>query len=198
MAPFFKKPLKGLIGLLLVTSLTSFGCGGGKGKDFSGTIKGIVTAASVISFKPLDNVFKKISAGIKGVPGAICILEGNDKSVETDSKGFFQFTNVDPGKYVLICKKMAFDGKVFIFLNFAEAHAGQTSDLGSIEITQAGNIQGKATVADLEDHAGIIVFIPGTPIHTSTDATGAYLIKDVPQGTYELHSLYFRQSLFHV
>lgn len=67
-----------------------------------------------------------------------------------------------------------------------EVQDGETVDLGTVDIKKTGGIQGKATLADQTDHTGISVYIPGTSMQARTDATGAYLINDVPEGTYDL------------
>ncbi len=192
MPPFYNRTEKNFIWLLLLIFL-SIGCGSqgpipaGKEENLS-SIKGVVTATSAISFKANPKTFKVAAAsGTVTVPGALCTIEGTDKSNTTDANGFFQITNVVAGSYILICKKTATDGKVYAFLRIVEVQDGETVDLGTVDIKKTGSIQGKATLADQTDHTGISVFIPGTSMQARTDPTGAYLINDVPEGTYELH-----------
>lgn len=180
--------------ILLLILLTFSGCGSSnstpsnKGENSKGIIKGTVTAASSVVFKGKPLLPKTAFAGNTGVAGAVCVLEGTDNSVTTDASGFFQMSNVPAGSYILICKKTASeDGKVYAFLEIVEVQDGETVDLGTVDIKKTGGIQGKATLSDQTDHTGISVYIPGTSMQARTDATGAYLINDVPEGTYELH-----------
>src|SRR3990172_1838061 len=185
------KTAKCLSGLFLIIVLSLIGCASGTTDSNSnnspetktGNITGKVVASSSIVFKI---AYQETLTGTVGVPGAVCTIEGTDKSAATDEQGSFTITDVSPGSYIVICKKTALDGKVFAFLKIAEVQPGQTADTGTIQITQTGAIQGKATLADQTDHTGIIVYIPGTSMQARTDATGAYLINDVPEGTYEL------------
>jgi hypothetical protein len=180
------------------------GCGGG-GKSTappsqngtqSGIIRGIVTAPSSIAFKPGSSInvtsspastlgVSEAPGGSVGVAGAVCTLAGTDKSATTDPAGVFTLTDVPPGSYLIICKKTAEDGTVYAFLKAADVQNGETVDLGMVEISQTGSIQGNATLVDQLDHTGITVFIPGTSMQARTDALGNYRLNDVPEGTYE-------------
>src|SRR3989304_7503544 len=192
MPPYYKGIVKNLVWMLLLI-LLSAGCGSsgptpaGKEGNLS-SIKGVVTATLTIAFKANPKTFKVAAAsGTVTVPGALCTIEGTDKSTTTDANGFFQITNVVAGSYILICKKTATDGTVYAFLKIVEVQDGETVDLGTVDIKKTGSIQGKATLADQTYHTGISVFIPGTSMQARTDASGAYLITAVPEGTYELH-----------
>ena len=191
MTPSFIRTVKSLSCILLLIFL-SVGCGSqgstssGEGGNLS-TIKGIATAGSTISFKANPKGFKVAAAsGTVPVPGAVCTIEGTDKSTTTDENGLFQITDVAAGSYIIICKKTAADGKVYAFLKIVEVQNDEKIDLGTVEIKKTGSIQGKATLADQTDHTGISIFIPGTSMQARTDALGAYLINEVPEGTYEL------------
>lgn len=109
----------------------------------------------------------------------------------TDQNGFFTIKGVSPGSHILICKKTMTVGSTYAFLKIIEIPSCQGAsnvlDIGEQEITLAGKIQGKATLAGKTDHTGIRAYIPGTSMQATTDATGAYLINDVPVGTYQLH-----------
>ena len=65
-----------------------------------------------------------------------------------------------------------------------DGDSNSTSD--TTQDTQTGAIVGNAVLADQTDHAGISVYIPGIPIQAETNAAGAYLINDVPEGDYNL------------
>ena len=153
MPPYNNRTEKNFIWLLLLIFL-SVGCGSqgptieGKEGNLS-SIKGVVTATSTISFKANPKTFKVAAASdTVTVPGALCTIEGTDKSNTTDANGFFQITNVVEGSYILICKKTATDGKVYAFLRIVEVQDGETVDLGTVDIKKTVGIQGKATLAD--------------------------------------------------
>src|SRR3989304_4813051 len=185
------KIAKCLSGLFLIIVLSLIGCASGTTDSNSnnspetktGNITGKVVASSSIVFKI---AYQETLTGTVGVPGAVCTIEGTDKRATTDEQGSFTISDVAPGSCIVICKKTASDGKVFAFLKIAEVQPGQTADTGTIQITQTGAIYGKATLTDQTYHTGIIVYIPGTSMQARTDATGAYLINNVPEGTYEL------------
>lgn len=150
-----------------------------------GSITGIVVASSSITFKALKTAFQE--APTAGVPGAVCSIEGTDKNAATDEHGSFTISDVSPGSYIIICRKTASDGNIFAFLNSVEVQTGKTTDIGTIQVTQTRDIQGKATLADQTTHTGISVYIPGiTSMQAETNAAGAYVINNVPEGTYNL------------
>lgn len=193
MPPSHIKTLKNLIWLFLLI-IFSVGCGsqGETPANKSGslsTIKGIVTAASAISFKANPKTINKVAAatGTITVPGAVCTIEGTDKSSTSDENGLFQITNVTAGSYMLTCKKTSTDSKVYAFLKNVEVQGEKTVDIGQVEIKKTGAIQGRATLAGQTDYSGILVYVPRTSMQARTDASGAYLINDVPEGIYELH-----------
>lgn len=49
-----------------------------------------------------------------------------------------------------------------------------------------GRISGRATFYGLSDHEGIVVRAPGTKFSATTDASGAYVLRDLPTGIYSL------------
>lgn len=189
-----KGHLRGFIVLLVTVLISLVGCSSGTTNSDSnrtsdastGSLTGIVVASSSITFKAFKIAFQEALTDTTGVPGAVCTIEGTDKNDTTDEKGFFTMTDVAPGSYILICRKTAADGKSFAFLESVEVQKGETTDIGTIQVKQTGAIQGKATLADQTNQTGISVYIPGISMQATTDATGAYLIHDVPEGAYDL------------
>ncbi len=186
----FKNVNRWVIFILIIFFSISAGCGSGDQNDSNkgafGIIQGKVTASSNISFKLSKIAFQETLSGTVGISGAVCTLEGTGKSATTDEDGSFQISDVIPGSYIVICKKTALDGKVYAFLNIAEVRPGETTSLGTIEITQTGNIQGTSILEDKTDYTGITIYIPGTSMQARTDAAGAYLINNVPVGSYDI------------
>ncbi|MBI3608997.1 MAG: fibronectin type III domain-containing protein [Nitrospirae bacterium] len=114
------------------------------------------------------------------------MLEGTDKSATTDEHGQFRIADVPEGSYLLICRHVATDGTAYAFLRAVDARSGATTDIGIGEITPTGRIQGLATLADQTDHTGILAYVSGTSMQSRTDALGAFLIRDIPEGTYDI------------
>lgn len=196
MPPPSKGYPRGFIVLLLTVILGLAGCDSGTTNSddkissdaTTGSITGIVVASSSISFKASRIAFQETLTGTAGVSGAVCTIEGTGKNTSTDEHGFFTITDIAPASYILICRKTASDGKIFAYLENVVVKTGETTDIGTIQVTQTGAIQGKATLADQTHHEGISVYIPGLSMQAATDATGTYLINDVPEGTYNLFS----------
>lgn len=129
-----KHSAKFLQAFLILGLISLFGCGGGGsgassggGAPSGGTIKGKVTSPSGVSFKP-DSAGRQAGvAGAVDVPGAVCALEGTDRSAKTDQNGLFEITDVAAGHYLLICKKSDVNGKVYAFLKAVESRTTRRS-----------------------------------------------------------------------
>lgn len=187
---------RSITGYLLVLSIAflQISCGSSGGTTQSnnngsqtGTIQGVVTASSSIAFKAHLGIQRVAYKDTVGVPDAVCTIGGTNKSVTSDQNGFFKITNVTSGSYILICRKTASDGNVYAFLSIVEVQDGQTIDLGMMEISQTGSIQGKANLYEQTDHTGINFYIPGTSLQATTDSSGNYFLSGVPSGTYILY-----------
>lgn len=156
----------------------------------TGTIQGTVFASTGASVNARSRVVFSVANGTEAVAGALCTVEGTDKTGTTDQNGFFTINGVSPGSHILICKKTATDGTVFAFLKVVDVPNGKgassTLDIGNVEANATGSIQGKSTLVSQTNSMGISVYIPGTSMQALTDATGAYLISNVPEGTYGL------------
>ena len=126
------------------------------------------------------------SGDIVPVPGAVCTIEGTDKKDTTDGNGHFEIAGVSFGTHLLICTKTLADGNSYSFLEVIDVAEGSTTDIGTLEITLGGKIQGTAIMEGKTDQSGIKVFIPGTSYQAQTDSAGSYLIKNVPAGSYQL------------
>src|SRR3990172_5261924 len=116
------KTAKRLSGLFLIIVFSLIGSSSGttdsnnSPEHKTGNITGKVVASSSIVFKI---AYQETLTGTVGVPGAVCTIEGTDKSATTDEQGSFTITDVSPGSYIVICKKTASDGKVFAFCNYS-------------------------------------------------------------------------------
>ncbi|WP_146209956.1 carboxypeptidase regulatory-like domain-containing protein [Vitiosangium sp. GDMCC 1.1324] len=124
-----------------------------------------------------------------GAPGVECTLEGTNKRAVTDSKGYFRYSGLSVGSYLLICKRTTSTGVYALLMPIevprAEQGAGNVA-LGALELTAAGSLQGIARLADQSEHTGISVYVPGTSLRAQTNAQGEWLINVVPAGSYAL------------
>ncbi|TAL15809.1 hypothetical protein EPN96_11675 [bacterium] len=184
-----KKLMAALLILTLAYTLTACGGGGGGGSEAprSAAIKGTVVSSSDLS--AARGGLGLIVNGKYSVPGAVCTLEGTDKSGITDIEGNFTINGVGNGSYILICKKELSTGDVLVALQILEVTKdgtdSNTVNLGTIEISAEGTIVGKALLIGQSEHTGIKIYVPGTSFQANTDATGAFKL-DLPAGTYDL------------
>ncbi|MEO6667092.1 MAG: FG-GAP-like repeat-containing protein [Nitrospiria bacterium] len=175
-----------MITTILVTSCGSNGSApSNNSSDTLGVIQGTVSTPAGVSFqKAAFHTSGKTETG--GTAGVVCVLEGTDKTATTDGSGQFRISNVPAGEYLLICRHTAADGTLYAFLRVVEAHAGTITDIGIEQITPTGRIQGVATLDGQTNHTGILVYVPGTSMQSRTDSRGVFLIRNIPEGTYEL------------
>jgi hypothetical protein len=124
-----------------------FSCSDGGGGSSSngngssaGNVTGKVTLSSLVSqagnTQNKTHVRNAISyapaSGAVPVLGAICTVEGTDKSGTTDQDGLFMIKGVSPGSHILICKKTAINGNTYAFLKIVEVANGQSLDIGTL------------------------------------------------------------------
>lgn len=143
-----------------------------------GTIRGQLVSAESSAAAPGTS---RLAPGSTPVVGAGCTLEGTSKTATSDAQGNFELTKVPVGSYILICR----EGER-AFLAAVEVKADQVTDLGVLEITPTGRIQGFARLSGQSDHSGIAVQVPGTSFQATTDASGAYALAGLPKGAYAL------------
>ncbi|WP_158501865.1 carboxypeptidase regulatory-like domain-containing protein [Vitiosangium sp. GDMCC 1.1324] len=124
-----------------------------------------------------------------GVPDAECTLEGTDRRTVTDKQGYFHYGGLAAGSYILICKRATPEG-THAFLKPIEVPQAQDKagnvDLGTLEITAAGSIEGVVRLAGQNEHTGLSVYIPGTSLQARSNAEGRWTLEGVPEGLYEL------------
>lgn len=156
-----------------------------------GVVTGTVTVSAAAPLSSAGAAGQKVAmsaqaTGVVPVPGAVCMIEGTDKKDTTDENGYFEINGVSLGSHILICTKTLADGNSYSFLEVIDVSNGGTTDIGTLELTMGGKIQGTATMEGGTDQSGTKVFIPGTSYQAQTDSIGSYEITNVPAGTYEL------------
>ena len=171
------------LSLALIASLClmffSISCGGGQGNTSSSNIVGKVLDKDG---NPAANV--SVSLRTTNISTA-SIRALSVQSATSGADGSFVFNNVADGTYNVECDQS--DTYKVIKTNIVYV-AGNAVDLGSLTLAKTGAITGKALFMDKTNHLGISVFIPGTSFTAITDATGAYTIIYVPQGTFALYA----------
>jgi len=121
-----------------------------------------------------------------GVAKVKCTVSGTNYSAETDDTGYFQILAVEPGSYILICKRTVSGEKSKAWLNVVDVQAGQTTDLGIIVIKDTGGISGHVKLLDQSDASGVLVYCAGRSYDAHTDQDGHFIIDEVAIGSYSL------------
>jgi len=129
--------------------------------------------------------------------GYVVGQQGN-LSIGTAKDGTYYFNNVPPGSndLMITAGTIAIGGLSLsaapedrgIRLNNAQSITGLVTKLGKINLPKNGSLSGKATLKSeaSQDHAGILVYIPGTSYSALTDKDGNFKIEKVPSGTHNL------------
>ncbi|MBU4405527.1 MAG: carboxypeptidase regulatory-like domain-containing protein, partial [Acidobacteria bacterium] len=107
-----------------------------------------------------------------------CFAQAN-----TDSEGNFTFTDVPVGTFSL----QAFNPQSGMLDSSigGTVYAGQTTEV-TIILRGSGAIAGKVLSSAGTPCPQVTVYLNGTPFHTLTDASGEFLLSDVPVGTYSV------------
>lgn len=111
----------------------------------------------------------------------------------TDGAGHFAFAGVDAGEYLVTGVARHYQsgyGRVTV-----EANQTDTTFV-NIHLSPTGTFSGLATLQAELNHAGIVVYVTGTSFVAVTNATGRFVMTDVPVGTHEITGTHsgFRDS----
>lgn len=113
------------------------------------------------------------------VDSAISDPEATIAVIAGSSKQSYEPSGVDVGLLVVSASE---DYGVKLDTTVTES---ETLDLSPIRISKVGAITGNATLEGETDHAGIMVYIPGTSFIAKTDSDGNFTISNIPNGTYQ-------------
>ncbi|MBU1107529.1 MAG: carboxypeptidase regulatory-like domain-containing protein, partial [Candidatus Riflebacteria bacterium] len=188
-----------LVFCIFVLSLVIIGCGGGGGSSnpvgptvLTGTTASL-SGTVIYDEAPLANAAvylykseKAYAIGVAQLPsfrGSLLtqeLVSDGAYSTTTNAEGIYNFVNIPVGQYTLIAVKDE---------NHQFAQTGVL--LGAVttlnpQLTPTGKISGKVTVTiggTTQNIAGAIVYISGTSYVAITDASGNFLINNVPSNT---------------
>jgi hypothetical protein len=130
----------------------------------------------------LDGYVKKLADNTP-IQGATAKIVETGQTVTTDPAGFYQFNVVVAGTYTLAYSATGY-GNDTIF-NVVVASNGATNLADVLLTTPPGSITGTVSNSDGPIAGATVTTNPGS-YTTTTNATGAYTIGNVPPGTYNV------------
>lgn len=113
---------------------------------------------------------------------------------KSDQNGRFQFSNLSTGNYNVEAKASETLKAIKTKISLLE----EGKNIGNLILAQTGMLSGRVLLANKSTHLGIFVFIPGTSYLAITDTQGAFVITNVPAGTFDVAFLkenYITQTL---
>ena len=101
----------------------------------------------------------------------------------TDGKGRFSFSGMKPGQYNLVGKLGATDS-LFCFLDSLQVSGKTLAPADTLKLP--GSVSGKIQLDTTDDPRTVTVQVVGTDYFGLVDSSGLFVLKNVPQGDYEL------------
>ncbi len=155
-----------------------------------------MTLAPLAGTEDLHTVFGRVEMlDSEGEPATAydivqVVLEGSARTTFPDANGHFEFTDVEPGRYILSASAPGYLLERRVPVDIVDVRAFEAT-LTLLEGTgledELASIRGRVELDDEPGGAsGIAVAIAGTNIVAFTDANGEYLLEDVPMGTHEI------------
>ena len=140
----------------------------------------------------------KIVAPSGSVPSSLYVMVGETgKVVQASSDGFFvisgleenkeytlYFTNYDPTNPVIAGS--ASSTSYGLQKRNVVASKGVGNNVGTVNLLPTVAVSGKVVMSNGQALPDVSVKIPGIAFSASTDSSGNYIIKDIPQGSYEI------------
>lgn len=123
---------------------------------------------------PLEDSFPTAPLGGRGAP--------------VDAEGGFLIEHLAPGRYVVTARA---PGHPATHLRDVQVEEGRTRDVGKLELTAGGRVEGRVTGLDGRPRAGAKVRLRSPDVHlaTTTDADGSFRLEAVPAGRYEVSAV---------
>lgn len=158
--------MKRAVGWTLVLSLGAFACG--EASRF-GTVEGRV-----------------LLRGANPQAGVPVQADGpQPERTITDDQGRYAFAQLRPGRYLLQAKLGLFSRESQVQIG-VEVEGGAVTPAPDLVFTPAGEILGQIETDDPAGASGFRVQLLGTTLQAVADAQGAFVVRRVPRGVYEL------------
>ena len=106
----------------------------------------------------------------------------------TDSNGFYVFENIDSANYNVLAFLQ--DTSLAIFIGDI-TYKDSVLNVGVNTLHSPGAVLGSITI-NVPEKSGIICYIPGTTLHSTTDDLGKFVLPNVPEGDYKINYEYYR------
>ncbi|MCK5688586.1 carboxypeptidase regulatory-like domain-containing protein, partial [Myxococcota bacterium] len=112
------------------------------------------------------------------------VLLGSDSAGQTQADGSFLLTGVEAGTYTLQASKTDYDTTT---VPGVSVRGGLLSTVADFTLYRSrGGIRGQVGTSIAEtDLSGILISLSGTNISTTTNASGLFLIENIPTGSYQ-------------
>ncbi len=137
-----------------------------------------------------------------GAGGVVVGLSGSSAVSATDDNGSYFLPGVNPGTYTVTAQKPGYTaGTAMVTVAANAVVEAPPIDLLPAGPTGVGDITGVVTLFDATKHDGTTVTAVGTMSMATSDVTGAYTIKGIAAGTYDLafaHTGYVSQTVHDV
>ena len=148
--------------------------------------QGAVTDALVIIEPANDGVPASAEFLSKNI-GAMATSTPGRRVTTTNARGRFAFDAVESGDYYL---------QVIADDHLGAMHSIRVPDrtafvdtvYADVNLTPTGTFSGVAALENATAHQGTVVYVQGTSYVAVTDPTGAYVISDVPVGSYTVRA----------
>jgi len=118
--------------------------------------------------------------------------------LESDQAGKFFISGIPPGKHDLVLTATAkssalwLSGKrVGVRIKDIDVLPGRRTEKTSLSMPELKTLEGRVTLADASESAGVEVYVPGTSYSALTDAQGYFRITELPAG---IHNLFVEKT----
>jgi hypothetical protein len=106
------------------------------------------------------------------------------RSTVTDATGHYAFDGVASGAYLLSASR----AHHLAGIEHVQVPAGSQAVAVNIVLTPTGSLYGVATLENATNHQSTVVYVEGTSFVAVTAPSGAYIVADVPIGTWTVRA----------
>lgn len=205
--------LASLAPIVLILALILSGCGGGGKGDNSSTASPTATAiiagkvvitgtddytgVIVVAEKAENGVTARVQRMLEKAGAGEAAINSQKSAkrsaldtpgvytTETDRDGNYKFASIPAGKYSISAYK---ESTLAAQPRIVEATTGEAVTV-DFELVATGSVSGNASFGSTSGNVGIVVFAQGTSYAAYTDDAGAYVISNIPVGTYTITAM---------